>query len=83
MMFIDSAFGAPYVERLRTLGFSDRVMEGSFGGQSPDRHQANMRAHMWHRLKEWLSTGAIPERDTTLEIGLTGPDSTSIGKISW
>lgn len=73
MMFIDSAFGAPYVERLQTLGFRDRVMEVNFGGSSPDRHQANMRAHMWHRVKEWLLTGAIPEKDTVLEIGLTGP----------
>jgi hypothetical protein len=62
MMFIDSAFGSPYVERLNSLGFGSRVMEVNFGGQSPDRHQANMRAHMWNRLKEWLLTGAIPER---------------------
>lgn len=73
MMFIDSAFGAPYVERLKILGFQDRVMEVNFGGQSPDRHQANMRAHMWNRMKDWLLTGAIPERDTILEVGLTGP----------
>jgi len=73
MMFIDSAFGAPYVERLWGLGFPDRVMEVSFGGQSRDRHQANMRAFMWHQLKEWLSKGTIPERDTLLEIGLTSP----------
>jgi len=33
-------------------------MEVNFGGQSPDRHQANMRAHV-HRMKEWLVDGAI------------------------
>jgi len=43
MMFIDSAFGSPYVERLRMLGYEDRVMEVNFGSQSPDRHQANQR----------------------------------------
>jgi len=43
MMFIDSAFGAPYVERLRMLGYEDRVIEVNFGSQSPDRHQANQR----------------------------------------
>jgi hypothetical protein len=73
MMFIDSAFGSPYVERLRGMGFGSRVMEVNFGGPSPDRHQANMRAYMWNRAKEWLATGAIPERDADLEIGLTGP----------
>jgi hypothetical protein len=73
MMFIDSAFGAPYVERLHILGYRDRVMEVNFGGQSPDAHQANMRAHMWNQMKDWLLTGAIPERDTVLEIGLIGP----------
>jgi len=43
MMFIDSAFGSLYVERLRMLGYEDRVMEVNFGSQSPDRHQANQR----------------------------------------
>lgn len=71
MMFVDSAFGAPYVERLRSMGF-DNVQEVSFGAPSPDRHQANMRAYMWSRLKEWLLKGAIPE-DITLETDLTGP----------
>jgi hypothetical protein len=71
MMFVDSAFGAPYVERLRAMGF-DNVREVSFGAPSPDRHQANMRAYMWHRLKEWLLKGAIPS-DVVLEADLTGP----------
>jgi hypothetical protein len=60
-MFIDSAFGSPIVERLRALGFGDRVHEINFGGDSPDPHQANMRAYMWFRMKEWLLTGAIPD----------------------
>jgi hypothetical protein len=71
MMFVDSAFGAPYVERLRAMGF-DNVREINFGGPSPDRHQANMRAYMWHRMKEWLDKGAIPS-DVVLEADLTGP----------
>jgi len=41
-LFVDSAFGAPIVERLRTLGF-DNVHEVSFGGRSPDYHDANWR----------------------------------------
>jgi len=71
MMFVDSAFGAPYVERLRAMGY-DNVREVSFGAPSPDRHQANMRAYMWSRMKDWLLTGAIPA-DVTLETDLTGP----------
>lgn len=71
-MFVDSAFGAPYVERLRAMGFRN-VEEISFGSTPPDRHQANMRAYMWNSMKDWLNTGAIPERDTELEIGLTSP----------
>lgn len=60
MMFCDSAFGSPYVERLKTMGY-DNVEEINFGGQSPDRHQANMRAHMAYRCKEWLVSGAIAD----------------------
>jgi len=71
MMFIDSAFGAPFVERLNASGFS-KVVEVNFGGPSPDRHQANMRAYMWNRTKEWLLNGAIPE-NVDLELGLSGP----------
>jgi len=71
MMFVDSAFGAPYVERLRSMGF-DNVQEVNFGGNSPDRHQANMRAYMWNRLKDWLEHGSI-ESANELEMDLTGP----------
>jgi hypothetical protein len=59
-MFVDSAFGAAIVERLHVLGF-ENVHEISFGGPSLDPHQANMRAYMWNRMKEWLLQGAIPD----------------------
>ena len=71
MMFVDSAFGAPYVERLRQMGY-ENVVEVNFGAPSHDRHQANMRAYMWSRMKEWLLKGAIPA-DNILETDLTGP----------
>jgi hypothetical protein len=74
MLFVDSAYGAPYVERLRQMGF-DNIMEINFGGPSPDRHQANMRAYMWNRMKEWLDRGAIPSDDTVLETDLAAPGS--------
>lgn len=78
-LFVDSAFGAPIVERLHTLGFH-QVIEVSFGAQSFDRHQANMRAYMWNRMKDWLLRGGIPSTDGAtrkdgekLEGDLTGP----------
>lgn len=72
MMFIDSAFGAPYVERLQAMGYQN-VQEVRFGAESPDRHQANMRAYMWNRKKEWLLSAAIDPKDTKLELDMTGP----------
>jgi hypothetical protein len=71
-MFIDSAFGSPIVERLHVLGY-ENVHEVNFGGESPNPHQANMRAFIWNKQKDWLLTGAIPEKDVRLESDLTGP----------
>jgi hypothetical protein len=72
MMFIDSAFGSPIVERLHTLGF-DNVVEVNFGGKPPDHHFLNMRAFMWNEMKDWLPRGAIDRNDERLEVDLTGP----------
>lgn len=74
MMFVDSAFGAPIVERLRVLGYQDRVMEVNFGGRSPDdKHCLNMRAFMWSKAKDWLPYGAIDGKDLKLGQDLAGP----------
>ena len=70
-MFVDAALGGPVVNRLHQLGFKN-VSEINFGSQSPDPHQANMRAFMWQKLKDWLILGAIPE-DQRLETDLAGP----------
>ena len=62
-LFVDSAFGAPIVVRLQALGF-EHVYEVNFGGEaSPDSHQENMRAYMWHKAKEWLLLGTLPDED--------------------
>src|SRR5579883_393290 len=71
-MFIDSAFGAPVYERLKALGF-DQVFEINFGAPSPDKHQKNMRAYMWDRMKDWLPTGMIDRNDDRLAIELCAP----------
>ncbi|HEY2605555.1 MAG TPA: terminase, partial [Paraburkholderia sp.] len=72
-LFVDSAFGAPIVERLHLLGF-DNVIEVNFGEtRTPDIHFANMRSYMWNELKEWLARGAIDRQDEKLEVDLTSP----------
>jgi hypothetical protein len=73
MMFVDSAFGSPIVERLHMMGFEDRVMEVTFGGASPNGHQANMRAFMWAAMKEWLPKGSISKDDIRLHADFVGP----------
>ena len=73
MMFLDTAFGAPIAEKLRHLGFGDRVTEVQFGGECPSPYQANMRAYMWNRMKDWLVTGTIAKDDRRLEADLMAP----------
>jgi hypothetical protein len=72
MMFVDSAFGAPYVERLHAMGHRN-VTEVRFGSESLDPHQKNLRAYMWNRVKEWLPMGLIDPKDERLGIDLTAP----------
>lgn len=72
MMFVDSAFGAPIVERLLLMGF-ENVMEVNFGGPSPNSHQFNMRAFMWNKVKEFLPGGSIDKDDVRLHTDLVGP----------
>ena len=64
-MFVDTAFGAPIVQTLRSMGF-DNVYEVAFGGESPDPHCANLRAYMYSRLKDALLTGSLPADDEPL-----------------
>lgn len=72
-VFIDSAFGAPIVERLHALNF-DQVHEVRFGGKSPDPHYANMRSYMWGKgVKEWLSKGSLAKDDEKMLVDLTSP----------
>lgn len=76
IMFCDSAFGAPYVERLRSMGYTN-VFEVNFGQtENPDeQHCANMRAYMWKQGREWLVVGGIPEDDEKLADDLGTPGS--------
>lgn len=71
-MFVDSAYGAVLVARLRQMGYSN-VFEVNFGGKSIDDHDANMRAYMWEQMKEWLPKAAIDPKDQRLADDLECP----------
>lgn len=75
-MFVDSAFGAVIVSRLRQLGHT-QVFEVNFGAPAIDPHDLNMRSTMWRKMKEWLPKGAIDtammDRKGRLATDLAGP----------
>lgn len=86
-MFVDSAFGAVIVSRLRALGFTN-VYEVNFGGASPDIHCLNMRAYMYMKAKEWLLLGALPKDDglpeqyrLSTQLAIPGYHSNNSGKL--
>jgi len=80
-MFVDSAFGAAIVVRLKALGFQN-VHEVNFGGTSPDMHYLNMRAYMWGKAKEWLLLGGLPDDSKLCEqLSLPGYHINNSGKL--
>jgi len=81
-MFVDAAFGAVIVSRLRALGFTN-VYEVNFGGGSPDFHCLNLRAYMYMKAKEWLLFGALPPKDENLagQLALPGYHINNSGKL--
>lgn len=86
-LFVDSAFGAAIVVRLRSMGFTN-VYEVNFGGPSPDPHYLNMRAYMWGKTKDWLVLGSLPTDDNLPEehqlrhqLALPGYHVNSSGKL--
>jgi hypothetical protein len=64
-LFVDTAFGAPIVTTLRSMGFSN-VYEIAFGGESADPHFGNARAYMYGKMKDALLLGALPRDDDNL-----------------
>lgn len=68
-MYDGTGVGGPVGDRIRQLGFA--VFEVQFGAASPDPKQANMRAYMYVRLKQWLLAGGAIDDDATLETDLT------------
>lgn len=72
-LFVDATgIGGPIGDRLRQLGYRN-VVDVQFGAQAPDPRVANMRAHMWTQMRDWLrAKGCIPV-DSRLEQDLVGP----------
>jgi hypothetical protein len=80
-LFVDAAFGAAIVVRLRALGHTN-VHEINFGGASPDPHEKNMRAFMYRKGKEWLLLGSLPDDDRLCDqLGLAGYHLDTSGKL--
>ncbi len=80
-LFIDSAFGAAIAVRLQAMGFTN-VVEVNFGGDSPDVHQANMRAFMWSKARDFLLLGSLPNDDVLCEqLALPGYHLNQGGKL--
>lgn len=70
-VFIDSGAGAGVIDRLRQLDHD--VIEVPFGGRAiaPDQY-VNRRTEMWWHMREWLSSGSIPN-NTALKTELSTP----------
>ena len=73
MLFVDgTGIGGPIADRLRQLGYGKRILEVIFSARAPDQKYANMRAFIWGKLRDWLSSGCIND-SSILEHDLTGP----------
>jgi hypothetical protein len=80
-IFVDAGnIGAAVVDRLRQLLPDVPVIEVWFGGKGRDAElepgvtvpTADKRAEMWTRMRAWLRSGAVPDKDR-LRDDLIGP----------
>lgn len=73
-VFIDeTGVGAGVVDRLKELGYRDRVVGVNFGSKALDTlRYSNKRAEMWGLMNEWLETGCL-EYDEELKLDLVAP----------
>jgi hypothetical protein len=80
-MFVDAAFGAAIVQAVRALGHTN-IHEINFGGESPDPHEANMRAFMARKCKDFLLLGSLRDDDRLChQLGLAGYHHTAGGRL--
>lgn len=77
-MFVDAtggSVGGPVADRLRQLG-NRNVFDVQFGGESPDKEYANLRAYMWGRMRDALRANLAIDEAPVLESDLTAPGFT-------
>lgn len=70
-VFVDSGRGEGVIDRLRQIGYADKVVEVPFGGKAiKDTRYVNKRAEMWDECRLWLENGGclpyMPELRTEL-----------------
>jgi len=57
-VFIDAGRGEGVIDRLRQIGYNDKVVEIPFNGKAiKDTRYANKRAEMWDECGHWLKSG--------------------------
>lgn len=66
--------GAGVVDHLKFRGFTDRIFEFHGAGEPKDsKMYFNKRAECWGLMRDWLSTGQIPDLPE-IDQDLTGPE---------
>lgn len=77
VVFVDSGRGEGVIDRLRQLGYNDRVVEVPFGGRAiKETRYINKRAEMWDECRIWLEQGGILPYLPKLRTELTTPTYT-------
>jgi hypothetical protein len=78
MMFIDStgaSMGRAIVDRLRELGFTDRVTGVGFSESADDSNAyINKRAEIWYRMAEWFGGNVSCPDDDAFEQDCLAPN---------
>jgi hypothetical protein len=70
-----TGLGWAVVDRLRQLGYGDKIIAVQVGETAADeRKYYNKRAECWGRMRDWLNEGGALPNDPELEVDLTGPE---------
>lgn len=81
VVFIDAGRGEGVIDRLRQLGYNDKVIEVPFGGKAiKDTRYINKRAEMWDECRIWLEQGGHLPYMPSLRTELTNPTYTFDGQ---
>lgn len=60
-IFVDGGgVGGGVVDQLKSMGYKVHEVQSGESAQNKDKYQ-NKRSEMWDRMKEWLTTGCLPD----------------------